>query len=196
MAPSFYSLATYFQAYGIMDVLLPFILVFTIVFAVMQKTKILGEKKQFNVVIALILGLLFVAPHIGGTYPLGYDPVQVMNETLPSISLVSVAAIMLLILMGIFGTGFAAAATPIIALVALGFVIYIFGSSLHLWNGPYDAFSWWTPDVTELMIVLLIFGLIIWFITREPTSEKSVDTMGKVWKGISSLFTGGPPSNK
>jgi len=188
MAPSFYNVATYFQAYGIMDILLPFILVFTIVFAVMQKTKILGDKKQFNVVIALILGLLFVAPHIGGTYPLGYDPVQVMNETLPSISLVSVAAIMLLILMGIFGTGFAAAATPIIALASLGFVIYIFGSSLHLWNGPYDAFSWWSPEITELMIVLLIFGLIIWFITREPTSTTGADSLKKVWSGISSMF--------
>ena len=188
MAPSFYNVATYFQAYGIMDILLPFILVFTIVFAVMQKTKILGDKKQFNVVIALILGLLFVAPHIGGTYPLGYDPVQVMNETLPSISLVSVAAIMLLILMGIFGTGFAAAATPIIALASLGFVIYIFGSSLHLWNGPYDAFSWWSPEITELMIVLLIFCLIIWFITREPTSTTGADSLKKVWSGISSMF--------
>ncbi len=188
MAPSFYNVASYFQAYGIMDILLPFILVFTIVFAVMQKTKILGDKKQFNVVIALILGLLFVAPHIGGTYPLGYDPVQVMNETLPSISLVSVAAIMLLILMGIFGTGFAAAATPIIALASLGFVIYIFGSSLHLWNGPYDAFSWWSPEITELMIVLLIFGLIIWFITREPTSTTGADSLKKVWSGISSMF--------
>ncbi len=188
MAISFYNLATYFQAYGIMDILLPFILVFTIVFAVMQKTKILGDKKQFNVVLALILGLMFVAPHIAGTYPLGYDPVQVMNETLPSISLVSVAAIMLLILMGIFGTGFAAAATPLIALAALGFVIYIFGASLRLWTGPYQVFSWWGSDTTELMIVLLIFGLIIWFITREPTSTTGADSLKKVWGGISSMF--------
>ncbi len=188
MALSFYNLATYFQAYGIMDVLLPFILVFTIVFAVMQKTKILGDKKQFNVIIALTLGLLFIAPHIGGTYPLGYDPVQVMNETLPSISLVSIAAIMLLLLMGIFGTGFAAAATPVIALAALGFVIYIFGASLRIWTGPSDTFYWWTPDITELMVILLIFGLIIWFITREPTSTTGMDTFKKVWGGISSMF--------
>ncbi len=188
MAISFYNLATYFQAYGLMDVLLPFVLVFTIVFAVMQKTKILGDKKQFNVVLALILGLLFIAPHIGGTYPLGYDPVRVMNETLPSISLVSISAIMLLLLMGIFGTGFAAAATPIIALAALGFVIYIFGSSLHLWTGPSQVFYWWGSDTTELMIVLLIFGLIIWFITREPTSTTGADSLKKVWGGISSMF--------
>src|SRR3989344_5040742 len=103
-------------------------------------------------------------------------------------AIIGVAAIMPLILMGIFGTGFAAAVTPIIALTSFGFVIYIFGSSLHLWNGPYDAFSWWSPEITELMIVLLIFGLIIWFITREPTSTTGADSLKKVWSGISSMF--------
>ncbi len=187
---TFQNLAYYFQTWGVMDFLLPFILVFTIVYAVMQKTKILGDKKQFNVIIALVLGLLFVVPHIIGSYPLGYDPVQVMNETLPSISLVSVAAIMLLLLMGIFGTNFSAAAAPIIALISIGFVIYIFGASLNLWYGPYDVFSWWSPEVTELMIILLIFGVIIWFITKDDksTGEKA---MGSLWKGVSSLFERG-----
>ncbi len=184
---TFSNLAYYFQTWGIMDFLLPFILVFTIVFAVMQKTKILGDHKQFNVIIALVLGLLFVVPHIIGSYPLGYDPVQVMNETLPSISLVSVAAIMLLLLMGIFGTNFSAAAAPIIALISIGFVAYIVGASLNLWNGPYDVFSWWSPEVTELIIILLIFGVIIWFITKDEksTGEKA---LGNVWKGVSSMF--------
>src|SRR3989344_4757807 len=126
VSAGFSDLAYYFQQWGVMDFLLPFLLVFTIVFAVMQRTKILGDKKNYNVIIAFILALLFVVPHIVGSYPLGYDPVQVMNESLPSISLVAVAAIMLLILMGIFGTKFSTSAVPIIALVAIGFVIYIF----------------------------------------------------------------------
>ncbi len=162
-------LSTYFQQFGVLDFLLPFLLVFTIVFAVLQKMEILGkEKKNFNLVIALVLALLFVVPHMIGTYPLGYDPVQVMNETLPSISLVAVAAMVLLLLMGIFGTGFAAAATPIIAFAAIIFVIYIFGASLNLWQGPYDIFYWWTPEVTELLVIILVFGLIVYFITKEP----------------------------
>ena len=124
----FENIGYYLQAYGILDFLLPFVLVFTIVYAVMQKTKILGDKKNFNVIIALVLGLLFVVPHITGSYPIGYDPVQVMNEALPSISLVAVAAIMLLLLMGIFGTDFSKAAAPFIAIISMVFVGYIFGS--------------------------------------------------------------------
>jgi len=185
----FSNLAGYFQTWGIMDFLLPFLLVFTIVYAVLQKTKIVGEgRKNFNVIIALIMGLLFVVPHIMGTYPLGYDPVEVMNQALPSISLVSIAAIMLLLLMGIFGTNFSNKAAPIIAIVAIGFVIYIFGASLNLWYGPYDTFSWWTPETTELVIVLLIFGLVVWFITKEPTDKKIGNTIGSIGKGIADMF--------
>lgn len=168
VSASFTNLAQYFQAYGVMDFLLPFILVFTIIYAVTAKLALFKDHKQFRVVIALVLSLLFVVPHITGTYPLGYDPVQVMNESLPSISLVSVAAIMVLLLMGIFGADFTAAAAPWIAIVSMGFVVYIFGASLKLWRGPYDVFYWWSSDVTELMIVLLIFGLVVWFIVKEP----------------------------
>ena len=58
----FTQLGYYFQTYGIMDFLLPFLLVFTIIFAVMQKTKILGEKKNFNVIVALVLAYFSFEP--------------------------------------------------------------------------------------------------------------------------------------
>ena len=182
------SLGSSLQQFGVLDFLLPFLLVFTIIFAVLQKTHILGDKKNFNVIISLILGLLFVVPHITQTYPLGYDPVLIINQTLPSISLVAVAAIMLLLLMGIFGTGFAAGAKPIIALIAIGFVIYIFGAALNFWTGPYDAFSWWTPETTELIIIILVFGVIVWFITKEPGSSPGGQAVNKLKDTIKSWF--------
>jgi len=145
----------------------------------------LGDKKNFNIIVALVLGLAFVVPHILGTYPLGYDPVAVMNATLPSISLVSIAAIMLLLLMGFFGSDFSKAAAPIIAIVSLLFVAYIFGAALNFWSGPYDIFSWWSSEVTELMIIILVFGMIVWFITKDPTEKTSG---GEFLKGVGKLF--------
>ena len=179
----------YFQAYGVMDFLLPFLLVFTILFAVLQRTEILGkDKKNFNVIIALVLALLFIAPHAAGSYPTGYDPVQVINEALPSISLVAVAAVMLLLLMGIFGGDFAKASMPIIAIISIIFVVYIFGatSALNLWSGPSDVFYWWTSELTELLIIIVIFGLIVYFITKEPSSEKSSGS--RLFKSVENLF--------
>ena len=187
---TFETLVSYFQTFGVLDFILPFILVFTIVYAVLLKTKILGDKKNFNIVIALILGLLFVVPHILGTYPLGYDPVAVLNETLPSISLVAVAAIMLLILLGIFGTEFLAPAKSIVALVAVIFVVYIFGASLIFWRGPYDIFYWWTTETTELLLIILVFGLIVWFVTKEPGSHRSLGDRIDDVSGILGKFFG------
>tara|TARA_Y100000310_G_C20698725_1_gene827720 strand:- start:3889 stop:4470 length:582 start_codon:yes stop_codon:yes gene_type:complete len=177
----FSNLAYYLQQYGVLDFLLPFILVFTIIFSVTSAVPVLNKKKQFRVIVALTLALLFVVPHIVGYYPLGYDPVAVMNATLPSISLVAVAAVMLMLLMGLFGTEFTGEAKPWIALVALAFVGYIFGAALGFWTGPYDAFSWWSPQITELMLILLVFGLIIYFITKEDTSDGGI---GKIFEGL------------
>ena len=161
--------------YGVLDFLLPFVLVFTIIYAILTKVPILGPasgNKKFNIIIALSLGLLFVIPHVTGTYPPGYDPVQIMNESLPSISLVGVAVLMVMILLGVFSRSFGDFWNPIIAFVSLGFVIYIFGSSLGLWNAPNDIFSWWSEETTELMLMIAVFGLIVWLVTRTSLTEQ------------------------
>jgi len=186
----FSTLIQYFQSYGVMDFLLPFILVFTIIYAVTATVPLFKDQKNFRVIIALVLSLLFVVPHILGTYPLGYDPVAVLNETLPSISLVAVAAIMLLILLGIFGTEFLAPAKSIVALVAVIFVVYIFGASLNFWRGPYDIFYWWTTETTELLLIILVFGLIVWFVTKEPGSHRSLGDRIDDVSGILGKFFG------
>ncbi|MEK6859704.1 MAG: hypothetical protein AABX54_02715 [Nanoarchaeota archaeon] len=44
------------------DYLLPFVLVFTLIFAILQKTKLLGdEAKRANAIIGLVVGLLLIA---------------------------------------------------------------------------------------------------------------------------------------
>jgi len=42
------------------NIILPFLFVFTIVFAILEKTKFLGEKKDINAIIALVFGLVAV----------------------------------------------------------------------------------------------------------------------------------------
>ncbi len=44
------------------ETILPFLLLFTLVFAVLEKTKILGEgKRQIDAIVALVIGLVFVS---------------------------------------------------------------------------------------------------------------------------------------
>ena len=44
------------------ETILPFLLVFTLVFAILEKTKILGDgKRQIDAIVALAIGLIFIA---------------------------------------------------------------------------------------------------------------------------------------
>jgi len=186
MVYTYENLVNYLQMYGVVDFLLPFLLVFVIVFAVLQKTELLGkDKKNFNVVVSLILGLIFVVPHMTGSYPLGYDPVQILNEVLPSISLVAVAAIMLLILLGVFGGDFTKSAMPVIGIISVLFVLYIFGSALGWWTAPHDWFYWWTEGTTELIVIILVFAVMVWLIVKEPAGKTAG---GDFLKGIKDWF--------
>ena len=57
---------TIFQNWIFRDYILPFLLVFVLVFAVLEKTKLLGDgKKQLDAIVALIIGLIVV----GVLYP-------------------------------------------------------------------------------------------------------------------------------
>ena len=53
---------TIFQTWLFRDYILPFLLMFAIIFAVLEKTKILGEdKKQVNAIVAFVIGMIFVS---------------------------------------------------------------------------------------------------------------------------------------
>lgn len=92
------------DSWGISDVIFPFILIFTIIFAILQKSHILGkDKKNFNVVVAMVIAFSTVSFHVIGRYPSNYDPVIVMNKAMPFIALLLVVAIVFFILAGLFG---------------------------------------------------------------------------------------------
>jgi len=53
---------TIFQHWIVTQFILPFLLIFTITFAILQKTKVLGDgKKQVDAIVAFVIGLIFVS---------------------------------------------------------------------------------------------------------------------------------------
>ena len=42
------------------NVILPFLLIFTVIFAILQKTKLIEGKKGIDIIVALVIGLIFV----------------------------------------------------------------------------------------------------------------------------------------
>lgn len=177
------------------EALLPFILIFTVVFAILQKSKILGKekdgrpKKNFNAVVAFVMALAVVIPHFSNRYQ-RYDAVNIIMGVLPNVSIVLVAIIMLMLLIGVWGTNIDIQKSKfggIVVIVSILIILYIFFTQAGLVHLP--RWLWWLRDsaTQAAIITLLVFGLIVWFITREdkPKSDDKgfLKVFGDVLKG-------------
>ena len=181
------------ESWGLTDVLLPFLLYFVLIFAILQKSKALGEdKKRFNTVIALVISLLVVVPHALRMYPPYAAVVEITNRALPQVSLIVVAILMLLILIGLLGaeaTWMGSSLSGWIAIAAFIAVVIIFGGAAGWWQN----WSWFErffgSDTIAIVLMLLVFAFIIWFVTRgEGRGEKSESAWNKIGGGVRDLF--------
>tara|TARA_Y100000034_G_scaffold94740_1_gene114874 strand:- start:1494 stop:1997 length:504 start_codon:yes stop_codon:yes gene_type:complete len=74
------------------DYILPFVLVFTLIFAILQKTQLLGEgKKQINAILGLIIGVILLA------FPFARD---IIVKLMPFLA---ISAVVLFVFMLIYG---------------------------------------------------------------------------------------------
>lgn len=79
--------------YGFFAVLLPWLLIFAIVYGLLLKTKILGEQKNIIAIVSLALAFFVVA---------STNIVVALQNLIPTASYLIVAALLLLIIMGFF----------------------------------------------------------------------------------------------
>ena len=181
---------------GFVDVLLPFLLIFTILFSVLDKTKILGEgKRNMNVGIAVIFALLTVIPHVTGNFPAGYDPVAIINAALPSVSLVVIAVVALMILIGVFAHDrllLGMTAPGWVGLFSIGTLIFIFGNAAGWWQA--GVLNWlddiFGSDILAIVIMLLVFGIVIAFVTGGGEAEKSGGLLQRAGLNLGEMFGG------
>lgn len=164
---------------GVVDVLLPFLLVFVIVYGILQKIEIFGdedESKRFNVVIAIVMGFGVVVPHV--LNPGKRSVVDIINAALPEISLLAIAIVMFLLLVGVFGNDIEFAGAGITGwavMLSLVAVILIFGNAAGLFQMPQLLVFLEDPQIQSLITVILVFGIIIWFITSEPNKDDETE---------------------
>lgn len=183
------SIAEMLYEYGI----IVFLLVFTIIFAVLQKTNILGTgKKNLNIIIALVMGLMVIVPHISGTYPYGADVVDIINSALPQVSLLAIAGIMLLMLIGLFGgesRWMGGALSGWIAILSFIFIVIIFTSAAGFWENFYIE-DYIGSDTLTMVLIVLVFGVIVWYITREPTPAEGAGRLLRFGEEVGKFFGG------
>ena len=169
------------EQFGLLDAVLPFILIFAVVFTVIRTTKVLGDKKGIHTLVAMVMALLVVVPHVLGTYPPGQDVVNIINTALPNVSLVIVIIVAALILVGIFRPN--KEGVPMggfFAFLSVAAIIFIFGLSAGWWE-TFGGLSFLSnPDIQMLLVIVLVFALVIFLITADNPLE---DT-GAAWRRL------------
>jgi len=157
------------------ETLFIFLLIFAVMYAILEKIKIFGDRRNVNVIVALVIGLLPIMGHVTGYAPGGIDVVQIIKDALPSVSLVVIAVVMLLILIGIFGgeAQFFGMSAPFwVAIISIIFIVFIFGGAAGWWGGYGWAEGFFGSDAIAIIVMLLIFGIIISFITGADQQEE------------------------
>lgn len=190
----FADLFRWMEGYNMLDAFLPFMLIFVLVFATLQKTKIIGTgEKKFNVIVAFILSFIAVLPHLTGTYPANADIVSIMNKALPNISLVMIVIISFMLLIGVFAPVNIAGSMlgGVFVLISIIAVIFFFGQAAGIW--PSVSSPTWNflndPDTQAVVIILVVFGFVLWFITREEGGASVGGGIGKFISGLRDSIT-------
>lgn len=151
--PNLYDLLGYWSNLGVFDILLPFLLIFAIVFSLLDRTKVLGDKKNVNLVVAFVVGILFLRNDYF---------VFLTTRFLSNVGFALLFFIMLLLVAGTFfgpgvsvigKTGKTVAFVIAFATVVLA-VFYDMGSYASL-------LDWWRSLGSENQSVLILLGAII-----------------------------------
>lgn len=153
------------ESYGATDVVLPFFLIFAIVYGILIKINLF--RKNSSTVVAIIFAATTVIFHVTGKYPRCWDVVTMINNSIPSVMLVIIGFVSLIIILGLIGVSinFFSAYFGWIAFASLVYIIYTFlnargpGCRGFLFGGNLELFL-------TIMLPAALFILIIWFITR------------------------------
>ncbi|MBS3166702.1 hypothetical protein J4403_00660 [Candidatus Woesearchaeota archaeon] len=155
---------SWFIGIGGFDVILPFLLVFSIIFALLEKIGLFGSgKKNVHMLIALVMGLLVVASR---------DIVDTINGFLPRVSLVVIIVLMFLVVLGLLlgrTPGFSGIMSWGALIIAIVGVIWALNSAMGYYRLPLSQYI--TQQDIGILIVLGIIILVVKMITGGELDE-------------------------
>jgi len=177
----FYNWLNWFEGVGGFDIILPFLLIFAITFAILQKIKLFGndgKSRKIDMIIGLIIAFFLIMQQ---------ELVAVIQGFLPRVSMLILVLLMILLVVGIFAGGaeWGGSISGLAVIVSIIGVLWAIGASLK-WNVPF--LELFTEQDVAVIIVICVFVLVIWLIVKEPTQGQkgvasALERLGKAVKG-------------
>lgn len=163
---------------GVYDVILPFLLIFTIMFAILEKTKVLGTekiegkeitKKNINAMVSFVVSFLVIA---------STRLVSVINETMSHVVLLLILVVSFMLLVGVFfGSkeitleNYPGWITFFMVLIFIS-IIVIFLNAVDWLKYILHLFSSWNAEwAATIILFIIVIGFMV-FITWEKKPKK------------------------
>lgn len=191
MASTFRGIIEFFDRLGIYDVILPFLLVFTIVFAILEKTKVLGlekidgndelvTRKNMNSMIAFVVAFLVVVSS---------ELVRTINEAMGNMVILLMLSISFMMLVGSFHKGdeeFFLNDTykNIFMVIMFVGIVGIFLHAIHYEGQPFLEYAWdwldskWDTNAVGSIIMILVMVGFMMYITSDKSDKKKKNDNG------------------
>ena len=177
---NFNSVIQQWNALGLFDIILPIVLIFTVVFAILQRTRILGARREIDAIIALTIGFFSVS-----------NP-QVTSFLLPLFQNFAVGISMVLV-----GLLFMGLVLPRrypfkwnLAFAGFGIVIFFWvisrASSYYFDNSLIFSSAWWLAN-SWWIIPLVMFAILI-AIVVSSSGPPDIRHLEKFPKEIQDMF--------
>ncbi len=188
MASTFRGIIEFFGELGIYDVILPFLLVFAVTFAILEKTKILGTekigdavytRKNYNALVAFTLGFFVVA---------STKLVAIVNQGMANIAIIMVSFVSFMMTIGVFykegesifddpdglkkyRPGIIIGTFILVVLIMLNVITNDAGISWFMVGYTWLQTHWDSNVVGSLVLIGLIVAFMGW-IQKSPKKEK------------------------
>ncbi len=179
MATPFREAIDFLGDIGLFDVVLPFLLVFTIIFAILEKTKVFGveevegkkyTKKNLNSIASFVIAFLVVA---------SAELVEVITTVSSNVVVLLLLVVLFLLLVGSFYVEGDKSVfleggwkTMFMVIVFIGIVL-IFFDALGFLDEIFDFLQGGRNDVIGAIILLVIVVLFISWVVKEPQRKEA-----------------------
>jgi len=185
MASTFRGAIEFFDRIGVYDVVLPFLLIFTIVFAILEKTKVFGmeeiegkkyTRKNLNAMVSFVISFLVIASS---------KLVETITKVSSHMVVLLLLSVFFLILAGAFykeeegffleggwKTLFMVIMFIGISVVFLNAIETESGETWWEWFWDYLDDNWTSTGVASIILVLIVVGVMA-FIVRDPKKRKA-----------------------
>ncbi len=164
---------------GLFDFILPFLLIFAVIFGILSYTNVLGANKGIHALIAIVIGLLAVR------FPIYTDFLNIIS---PKLAIGVSLLLFLIILIGLFVPEGSAKILGWI-LMSVGFVIFliIITQTYDILSPAYGE-SVLTSDylIGYILLIAILIGIIVAVVTggqKRDTTTKVADALKSLWPG-------------